>query len=509
MSLLPPLLAIVLAFVFKEVISSLVIGIFTGCLLLLPGSPGTAFLELPNTLFINALSDRGHAGIVLFSLMLGGMVGVMANSGGMSALVKVLGNRINTRRGGQLTSWVMGLIIFFDDYANTLLVGNTLRPYTDKLKISRAKLAYIVDSTAAPVASIAVISTWVGFEVGLLKDAFEALPLQVDAYIIFLTSIPYSSYSIFALLMVASIAFWNRDIGAMHKVETLAQSGEDVTTQDKKQGLEEPSNPEKYSIIIALIPIVLVVSMTFGGLYLTGKWNSPESTELFEILGNSDSAVVLLSASFTGLISAFILSVIILQKSVNKVSSGIIEGIRSMMPAMIILILAWSMGEVCDRLGTADFIVNAVSDNLSPFLIPTILFLVSGLVAFSTGTSWGAMAILIPVAIPIAFHIPMDSGVSQSMAQGILYGSVGAVLAGATFGDHCSPISDTTILSSMASGCNHIDHVRTQMLYAVIAGVVAIAFGYLPSGLGIPPWIGLTLGAVVIFLLPRYFRKYD
>ncbi len=506
-SILPPLVAIGLALILKEVVGSLLLGIYVGSLLLTPTEPGRALVRLATDFLQNALANPTHTSVVLFSLMLGGMVGILARSGAMAGIVRALGALSNTRRGGLLVSWAMGLFIFFDDYANTLLVGNTLRPYTDRLRISRAKLAYIVDSTAAPVASIAVISTWIGFEVGLIRDASVGLAGIGDAYALFLQAIPYRAYSIFTLILVASLAFWQRDIGPMLAVERATVAGNDPSRQADAISTVEAETPAGLNALaIALIPIGLVIVATFVGLYVSGRSALGHPAPLFEILGRADSSSVLLASSFLGVLSAALLAGTIGRVKVSEVSEGLIDGLRSMVPAMVILLLAWSLSDVTSRLGTAQFVIDSATGNLTPALLPAVLFVVSCATAFSTGTSWGAMAILIPIAIPLAHQLPLEAGSSAAVAHGVLLGGVGAVLAGATFGDHCSPISDTTILSSMASGCHHIDHVNTQIPYALISGAVALIFGYLPSGLGIPAWVGLIFGVAVLAILPRWFR---
>jgi Na+/H+ antiporter NhaC len=505
-SLLPPLIAIGLAILLREVIGSLLLGILVGAVLLTSGSLGEALILLPTDLFLNALADKGHASIVLFTLMLGAMVGVLARSGGMAGIVRALRGMAHGRRGGMVMTWLLGLIIFFDDYANTLLVGNTMRPYTDKLKVSRAKLAYIVDSTSAPIASIAVISTWVGFEIGLIDEATAALPNMPNSYLIFLQSIPYTAYSLFTLVLVGAVAWWMRDFGPMHKTEVSTLQDVDPSIEESGKTLEG-AEAGKHGILIALVPVGLVIATTIIGLYLSGRASSEPSSPLFSILGAADSSAVLLIASFFGMVSASVLAATLGRLKVTHVSDSLIEGVKAMMPAMVILLLAWSLGDITARLGTAQFVIDAVAGNLSPSLLPLSVFIIAGVVAFSTGTSWGVMAILIPIAIPLAYEMPRQVGMTGSILDSILFGTVGAVLAGATFGDHCSPISDTTILSSMASGCKHIDHVRTQIPYALLAAGTAILFGYLPSGFGLTPWIGLTLGAALLIIAPRFLMK--
>ncbi|MCB2212007.1 Na+/H+ antiporter NhaC family protein [bacterium] len=505
-SLLPPLIAIGLAILLREVIGSLLLGILVGAFLLTSGSPGEALLLLPTDLFLNALANPGHAAIVLFSLMLGAMVGVLARSGGMAGIVRALQKMTRGRRGGMIVTWLMGLIIFFDDYANTLLVGNTMRPYADRLKLSRAKLAYIVDATSAPIASIAVISTWVGFEIGLIEEATSHLPNVQDGYLIFLQSIPFTAYSIFTLILVGAVAWWQRDFGPMLNTEKLALDGNDPSAEESGKTMES-AEAGKYGVLLALVPVGLVILTTFAGLYLSGRAGAGPDAALFEILGAADSAQVLLAASFFGMVSAAILAVYPGRLKVQAVSDALIDGVKAMMPAMVILLLAWSLGDITDRLGTAEYVIDAVSGNLAPAMLPMVVFLIAAVIAFSTGTSWGVMAILIPIAIPLAYEMASLGGHAGDPVHGVFYGTVGAVLAGATFGDHCSPISDTTILSSMASGCKHIEHVRTQIPYALLAAGVSIVFGYLPSGLGFSPWIGLVLGAALIVFLPKLLMK--
>ncbi len=512
LALAPPLVAIVLALALREVISSLLLGIYVGAVLLNPTSPGAALLSLPTEFLPTALADRGHASIVLFSLMLAGMVGVLSESGGMSAIVEGLKKLTRTRRGGMITAWAMGLIIFFDDYANTLLVGNTLRPFTDRLRISRAKLAYIVDSTAAPVASIAIISTWVGFEVGLLGDAAQNINgFDHDPYMLFLKSIPYSMYSFTALILVFAVVWWQRDMTLMHQVELGALEKDDASREKGVDENREHSPAGRYALIIAFAPILSVVASTFIGLYISGRMQLDQEATFAQILGAADSYAVLLSASFIGLLLSMLLATTLGKKPVSDVSDSVINGIRAMMPAMVILILAWSLGDVSEQVGTAQYIIDGVSGKLPAFLLPTALFLVSALVAFSTGTSWGAMAILIPIALPLAVEFSAVTIPSAPASYELLFGSIAAVLSGATFGDHCSPISDTTILSSMASGCKHIVHVRTQIPYALFAGTIAILLGYLPAGFGISPVFTLLPALLIVFfgpkLLPVLFKS--
>lgn len=497
LSVIPPILAIVSAFFLREVISSLLIGVFFGSLLLFPNSPIEAFSFIPTSLIPSSLKDPSHDSIILFSLMLGGMVGVMSKSGGMRGLLKILSRFASTRKRAAFITWLFGIIIFFDDYANTLLVGKTLQPLTDRYRISRAKLAYIVDSTAAPVASIAVISTWVGFEIGLIKDSLDNIPeLTINSYGLFLQSIPYSGYSIVALFMVLFVAIRNWNIGPMKIYED--------NTINKNNILNDNISIKNYSFVIAVAPIISIILLTIGGLYYTGGMIVGFSAPMYDILGASESFNVLLFASFSGLLLSMILSIFLGVMNLSEVSEGIISGIRSMIPAMVILILAWTLGDITKQIGTAEFVIGILEGHFNPSFLPVSLFFISGFIAFSTGTSWGAMAILIPIALPLTHSLSFASGLSSALQHSILLGSVGAVLSGATFGDHCSPISDTTILSSMASGCDHLAHVKSQIPYSAISGIISVFVFYIPCGFGMSPLIGIiALTTIFVFILHR------
>jgi Na+/H+ antiporter NhaC len=406
----------------------------------------------------------------------------------------------------------MGILVFFDDYANSLIVGSTMQPITDRLKISREKLAYIVDSTAAPIASIMPISTWVGFEVGLLLAAFEQIDLPYDAYTTFITAIPYNFYPILALVMGLTIAASRRDLGPMLKAEQRAQSTGKVIGDDHKpladyasQELEAPEGRPRRAIN-ALLPILTVIGVTILGLYVTGtagidRADYPNFQEWMRAVSNNvDSYSALLWASLAGVVVAILLATVGRVLKVEEAMTGLVGGFKAMLLAFVVLILAWSLGSVCENLHTADYLVGLTSGVLSPHLLPTLIFLVSAAIAFATGTSWATMSILVPLVIPIFHGLALDAGYApgSSTYSALLLGAIASVLAGAVWGDHCSPISDTTILSSMGSGCDHIAHVRTQLPYALIVGGVAILTGSLPSAYGVSPWISLTVGAAIL-----------
>jgi Na+/H+ antiporter NhaC len=500
-SLLPPLVAIVLVLLFRDVLSALLVAVWVGTTMLAGGDPLTGFLRLIDTTVRDALIDSDHMSIIVFSMLLGGMVAVISKSGGTVGVVRALEPLATTPRRTQVVTWFMGVLIFFDDYSNTLIVGNTMRPVTDRHRISREKLAFLVDSTAAPVACVALVSTWIGYEVSLVGDALSKTGSDLNPFSVFLASIPFAFYPFFALSATFMIAVSRRDWGPMLRAERRARQG--ALLADGAQPLADfegsdlaPEEGVPCRWWNAVVPIVLVVVATLVGLYHTGREGllaaGNSTASLSHIIGASDPFTVLLWSSFLGLTCAIVMAVLQAILSVRSSLEATVTGFKSMFMAFVVLTLAWSLGQVCTDLETALFLKSAVGPNMPPSMLPTAVFFVAAAVSFATGTSWGTMAILTPLAVPLAL-------VSSTDDPGILAASVAAILGGSVFGDHCSPISDTTILSSMASGCDHVDHVRTQLPYALLAAGVAVFIGYLPYAIArVPPWILLIIGPVVI-----------
>lgn len=523
LSVLPPLIAIGLALIFKDVLVSLFVGVYCGALFLYSWNPFTAFARSIDHFIVPSLADPDNAAIIVFSMLLGGMVGIISKSGGTQGIVDRLSRFATDARRGQLATWILGVVIFFDDYANTLIVGSTMRPITDRLRISREKLAYIVDSTAAPVASVAPISTWIGFEVGLIAAAFTQLEIssEYNAYGTFLASILYRFYPLFALVLGFTIASTRRDFGPMLKAERRAsRTGAVIGEGDTPlafAAVEKLSPPEgsPRRAVNALVPIATVVVVTLVGLFITGADGLERSRFdstfdwLREVFSVSDSFSALLWASLAGVVVAALLALGQRILTVRQTMESMVEGFRSMLLAFIVLILAWSIGGVCEELLTADYVVGLTSGVLSPHWLPALVFLASAAISFATGASWGTMAILMPIVIPIshglstAAHHPVGSDPYTL----ILVGTISSVLAGSVWGDHCSPISDTTILSSMASGSDHIAHVRTQIPYALALGVLGLALGDIPTAYGLSPWISLLVGGLVIVLTVRFLGR--
>ena len=521
LAILPALLAIGLAIVTREVLLSLFAGVWLGATILLHYNPAAGFLSSLDTYLVDALADRDHAMIVLFTLTLSGMVGLMARAGGTRGLAEIFARYARTARSGQVATFLLGLVIFFDDYANTLLVGNTLRPLTDRLKISREKLAYIVDSTAAPVAGLALISTWVGFEVGVIGEALgtasEALgqngPGPADAFAIFIDTIPYRFYSILAILFVFLVAWTGRDFGAMRRAEERARREGKVLSDTATPLLDravtdlEAGSDTKPRWANAAVPVLVVILATLAGLAWTGapKVTAEDRADgwiavVRATVAGSDAFKVLFWGAGLGSLAAAMMALGTRSLGLKDTIAAWMTGVRAMILAIAILILAWSIGSICEDLRTAHFVIGLTESWLTPVLLPSVVFLAAAGISFATGTSYGTMGILMPIAVPLA-------AVIGSGERHLLLASIGSVLAGAIFGDHCSPISDTTVLSSVASASDHIDHVRTQIPYALTVAGAALFLGCLPIGFGLSPWLGLALCAAALYILLAVLGK--
>ena len=513
-SIAPPLLAIFIALILRNVIPALIAGIWLGATALRSFTPMGIFQGLLDGFqiyVVKALSNGDHAAIILFSMMIGGMVGIITRNGGMNSIVMLLVSRAKTAIGGQVSVWLMGLMIFFDDYSNTLVVGNTARPLTDHLKISREKLAYIVDSTAAPVVCIALITTWIGYEVGLIDQALKGIPeLTEPAYTVFLHSIPYSFYPILAIIFVFTVARTGKDMGPMYHAEVRARQGQVSPLNTLDTPAIQGDNLEmkvgvKMRAMNAFIPILVLIFSLLAGLYVTGEGDS-----MTDIIGSADSYTAMLWASLLGAMTAAIMTISQKILTTHETVDAWFGGVRAMLFAMIILILAWALSDISMALNTADYLVSILADSLPAEMVPVTVFVLSAITAFTTGTSWGTLGILMPLVVPLCWAVMQVNGIADAAHMHILYSAIACNLAGAVWGDHCSPISDTTVLSSMASGCDHIEHVRTQMPYALLVGSVAIAVGTIPGAYGVPPIVSIIAGALILVSVLGYFgRKAD
>lgn len=524
MSILPPLLAILIALMFREVFVALLSGLLTGTTIIYFYGGKSFFaailsglLAIVDEYVVASMTDEGHISIIVFSMMIGGMVVLITKNGGMQGIVNYLSRYAVNAKSGQIITWLLGIAIFFDDYANTLIVGNTMRPVTDRLKISREKLAYLVDSTAAPVAALALTTTWIGIELAYIQEGINTIGLNESAYMIFIQSLTTRFYPILTLAFILILILKNRDFGPMLKAERKAR--QDVSVENSLETDPENTlnngNYSKARWYNAGIPVLIVVFGTFAGLIITGWnteiWNSSEIstfTKFTEILGNSDSYKALLWSSFGGMFVAILLTVSQRIFNVRQSIEYLIEGFSTMLTAVLILILAWSLALITKNMHTADFLAQVLTNmHLSPFVLPAITFILAALIAFSTGSSWGTMAILYPLILPVSWMVSQEHGMDYNASLAIFNNVVSSILAGSVFGDHCSPISDTTILSSLASSCNHIEHVRTQLPYAILVGVVGTLFGTLPAAYGVPFYILFPINILILYFVVVFFGK--
>jgi len=510
-SVAPPVVAIVAAAVSRRVLPALLLGVFTGALILADFRPLLAIGTTLETHLWGALVDEDHLRVFAFTSLMGAMAGLLNRSGGMHGLVDRILPWAGTRRGAQMTTWGLGLVVFFDDFANTVLLGNTVRPMTDRLRISRAKLAYLVDSTAAPVAGLAIVSTWVATEVSYIEQGLEEVGIAGQGFAIFMATIPYRFYVLWSLAFVAMVAWLGRDFGPMLAAERTAADGKSLGLRDPAGALRGVLEPAAYAprrMMNAVVPIVTVLVAVLAMFYYTGTQSLAEDPEaavtVQSILGGCDPYSSLLYGALAGVLVAT--GMVRAQGILDgeQIREALAAGARTMLPGLGVLWLAWSLSAVTqhDYLDTGEFLGALVARVVTPGLLPTLVFVLSAAISFATGTSWGTMAIVVPLSIRVAANFIAAGGTAITADDPLLVATVGSVLAGAIFGDHCSPISDTTVLSSQASGCNHLEHVATQLPYAAVVGIASILFGTLPVGYGVPVWplsiVGL--GALALWL---------
>ncbi len=518
-SLLPPLFAIALAIATRKPMISLLLGVTAGSILvqLRSGASSSAAVsggaaDVLTKYFWNRFTEADSVQVIAFAVLMLAMVGNLTRNGGIRGLMDRMRGLARGPRSTQTVTYGMGLAVFFDDYANTVLVGSTMRPLTDKFRIAREKLAYLVDSTAAPVAGLSVFSTWIAFEVSTFSAQLPAAGmLSSQGYEVFLDTLPYRYYCLLTLLMVAMIAITGRDFGPMLRAEERARKTGQVvrpggspmvsdraTTLDMADGVK----PAAWRAIVPLLAFVFVTLFEIargGGAFAMAGSELLTLQGLTQVLDVGSGYWPLMIGSAAG----FILG------AIGTLSAGLSFGevlraswtiLRSMSVAFGILYLAWMIGDVCGDLGTANFLTQALQGELAPQLLPVALLVLAGFIAFSTGSSWSTMSILLPLVVGLAFQL--GEGVPSLGGMALMIISIGAVLEGAIFGDHCSPISDTTVLSSISCASDHIDHVRTQAPYALCVMAIAILAGYLPATyLGWHAGWGLAAGAAAVVAL--------
>ena len=480
-SLVPPLLAIVLALVTKEVYSSLFIGVAMGALLYTGFHPWNSFVA-----FFDIMKNSMNLNILIFDVLLGMIIVLMSKSGGSAAYGKWAGTKIKSKKSAMLATTGLGVLIFVDDYFNCLTVGSVMRPVTDRFKVSRAKLAYIIDATAAPVCIIAPISSWAA-----AVNSYVPEDAGISGFQLFLRTIPYNLYAILTLLMVFTIILTGLDFGLMKKHEKNAAAGDLFTLGGEEfDQVKEEEISSNGKVIDLVLPVLVLIGTAIGAMIYTGFLGG--ATDVVTAFAGCDAETSLI---FATLITVMFMLVLYLPRKVitfKGFMDSFVEGFKMMIPAIGILIFAWSLKGMGDALEIASFVENLVGSNASAsVLLPAILFLVAIFLSFSTGTSWGTFAILVPIAIA------MFPG-ADNMQMMII--AVASVLSGAVCGDHVSPISDTTVMSSAGAQSNHINHVTTQMQYAVVVAVVS-AIGYVIAGFVHIWWLVLGISAILLLVV--------
>ncbi|HET8864919.1 MAG TPA: Na+/H+ antiporter NhaC family protein [Gracilimonas sp.] len=510
-SILPPLVAIAIALAFRQVLFALFLGIWMGAYLigdLTFSGIFDSFFGALSDYIVPGVSDPDRMSIVVFSILIGGMVGIITDNGGTRGVIKAITRFVRTKIQGMVVTSLMGFIVFFDDYANTMVVGNTMRPLTDKLRISRAKLAYLVDATAAPVATVALVSTWIGAMVGFIATAQAEMPdFNEAAYSVFLNSLPYNFYAFFTILFVILIAYSGRDFGTMLKARIDLYKAKHDSKLDKynlyKEKIEEDEEKRSESHWAnAAIPILTLVFGTIIGLFVTGEGESIQA-----IIETANSYNALLWGSLASVVVAVAMTLSQKLLNVEKTLEGMMNGMHVMFDGVLILVFAWALSDVTVALGTADYLVSVFGETLNPYWMPAIVLVLSALTAFATGSSWGTMGILMPLVVPLAWEIGNATGIPTEMTLEVIYASVSAVLAGSVWGDHCSPISDTTILSSIATQCDHVEHVNTQLPYAMVVGGISILAMISALVLNVSVWIIYPVGVALIIAIIYKFGK--
>lgn len=491
-ALLPPIIAIVLALITKEVYSSLFIGIVSAALLYANFHPLNAFTAMFTEGFIASLADSWNVGILIFLVVLGTIVCLMNMAGGSAAYGEWASRRIRTRKGAILSTFGLGVLIFVDDYFNCLTVGNVMRPITDKHRISRAKLAYLVDATAAPICMIAPISSWAAAVTGVVEG--------YDGFELFVRAIPYNLYSLLTIAMILIITLLGIEYGPMRKHEENALKGDLYTTPDRPfEGQANEVRNSKGKVRDLVIPVIVLIVFCILGMLYTG--GILEGENIINAFANCDASLGLTLGSVLALIIIIIYFLARKVLSFNECMACLPNGFKAMVPAILILTFAWTLSGLTKSLGSSEFVSGIFNDGTATAFLPAIVFAVAAGMSFATGTSWGTFGILLPLVV-VVFESELAAGVG---APELLIVSISACLAGAVFGDHCSPISDTTIMSSTGAMCSHINHVSTQLPYAIT--VAAVSFlGYILAGFIPSAWVVLPISLVVLFSVLMIIR---
>jgi Na+/H+ antiporter NhaC len=491
----PAVVAIASVFLLRRVLAGLLLGGLAGALLLESGNPAAAILALFRDHLAPTLASTWNLSVLAFTLLLGGFAALVERGGGFQGLLR--GWLQNPRRAARRVQWSafgLGLVCFFDGLANAMLVGRTLSPLARRVAVSAQKLAYLVDSTSAAVACVAVISTWIAYQLAMIRAGYEAVGLEVNAYQVFLGSIPLNFYCWFTIALLAVVIQRSWNLGPMAEAEDGAKRAPEL----REESAARLDAGAGVSPLRALAPLAVLLLALLGGLYASGAERPWPITfqGLMDAFGNADAARVLVSASALACLVAFAFNPRDLDGRHGARVFG--EGVRQLLTPALILIGAWVLSSTLQALDASTVITALLAERMPVGLFPAAVFLTGAVVSFTTGTSWGTMGVLMPLALPVALTLTGDASASSP----VVAGTVAGVFSGAVFGDHCSPLSDTTIVSSIACGIEPFEHVRTQLPYALLAAIAAALIGFLPAGFGVSAWLLLPAGFGVLALLP-------
>lgn len=497
LSVLPPLVAVAVAWRFKNVLTALFAGAYTGTLIMFK-NPVTALVDLIRNYILVQAADSYNSNLLVMMVFVGGFVGIVTYSGGARAFARLATGVIGSRARAQIAAWLGGILIFFSDSCSPLLVGSVFQPVCDRMKISREKLAWILDTTASPVCILVPFIGWGIYIQGLIRKEFDAIGNASSEWQIFLEVIPFQFYALCALLMVPLVAVLRFEFSQMYKAEKRTiETGQPYWPGAKVTGGSQdvPGDVRGRASFI-VIPLIILFACFVGILVPLGFPAKPAPGAMLR--------TALCTGYFLAAVSCVVLMAVTKVKTPGESYDLYMRGVKEIVFILLILVLAWSLGSVCKKVGTAAYIVGLAKGNVPGWMVPAVLFLTGGVISFATGSSWGAFAILIPLAIPMAHGLDAPMLVC-----------IGAVLSGGLFGDHCSPISDTTILSSMGAGCDHLDHVKTQLPYAGTVALASLA-GYIAAGIYPSPMVlgvsvGVLVGLMVLFarLWGRRIDKLD
>ncbi len=502
LALIPPVIAIILCFITKRVLISLFAGVWAGAIIISSGNPITGITYSLSTI-VKSMTDEWNANLLLFNILMGSGVALIWRLGGSAALTNWAKKRIKNSRQAGVGAWLLGMLVFFNDYVNAAIVGNAFRDIFDNQKISKEKLSYVLDSTAAPVATF-FISDWIAFQIGMIQAGIIAAGITgVSAFSGFVQSITMNLYCIFAVLLVGIIVITRKDFGPMYKAEQRVKTTGQVFSNNSSPMMDVANelgeaDESKAALSTFFLPIIALVGVTIFGFWWTGKG---DGRTIVQILENSAPAKSLLWGAFYMTATGFTIAIVRRIMTVSQAMNTIIDGMKLMLMACAILVMAWTLGSITKDMNLAGYITTMIGSSFPFALLPVLIFFFGMFISFATGTSWGTMTILTPIAIPLTYSITGDATTAVLMS--------GVVFSGAIFGDHCSPISDTTVLASIFAGADHMDHVKTQIPYAMLCAGVAILMYLIYGFTQTTSFILIPAGLVILFLLASSLSAYS